>query len=438
MSDGQPFSASDVAYTFELLKKYPQLNAGGLPLSGASAPSSTKVVVDFSLPAYTYLDSVLATKPVPKHIWSKVSDPGTYSDPNPVGEGPYLLSSFTPQVITFTKNPKYWQASKIAVQTMRYQAFDSASSIEAALESGQIDWEDHVFPNYKQLFARPSISGTNTSNGTAFILPNLATYPLDQLPVRQAISEAIDRSALTKAGGTGQQPADNPTGLTGPLARYIAPAYRSLEFGGADPAKAKSTLEQAGFKMGSNGIFITPKGTPLALTMLLGSGQENLISVSQVMRQELKQAGISLNIKTETFSAVTTDVRAGKFQLNINGDNGYFSPYNFYRGFDPEYYSPPGTLDQGDDSRYDNPSTTALFRTLAAAAPGSTAAKSATAAIEKVMVEQLPLIPLQTTSTQWAFRTNTFTGWPTKSNPYGFAEVLSDNVELVMLHLRAK
>jgi hypothetical protein len=69
---------------------------------------------------------------------------------------------------------------------------------------------------------------------------------------------------------------------------------------------------------------------------------------------------------------------------------------------------------------------------------GSAVATRATAALEKVMVDQLPVMPLNSRASQWAYDTKQFTGWPTSANPYAFAEVLEPNAELVMLHLRIK
>jgi peptide/nickel transport system substrate-binding protein len=437
-SDGQPFSASDVAYTFDLFKKYPALNNNGIPVTSATAPNATTAVINFSQPSYTYEEALAGTKPVPEHIWAKVPDPATYGDSDPVGTGPYVLSNFTPQAMTFTKNPKFWQASGIHVPTVVFDSFDSASSIETAMESGQITWEDHVFTNYQQLFSRPGISGQNASTGAAVIVPNTAVYPLNLLPVRQAISAAIDRPALTTAEDSGQQPATSPTGLMGGMARYIAPAYQALHYSAGNPAAAQALLRNAGFKMGSNGIFVTPKGAPLQLTMLLGSGQGNLITLAQAMQQELKKAGIGMQIKTEIISAVTSDVAMGRFQLNINSDVNHFSPFGFYGIFNPQYYAPNGKRASNDQSRFNDPTVKALFNTLAESAPGSAAANQATAGLEKVMVDQVPVIPLNSSASQWAFNTTQFTGWPTASNPYAFAEVLEPNAELIMLHLRAK
>lgn len=437
-SDGKPFSAADVAYTFNLFKKYPTLNTQGFPVTGASAPSATKAVITFSAPAYTYADGLNGVKPVPQHIWSTIAAPATYSDPTPIGTGPYTLSNFTPQAMTLTKNPKFWQASSIHVATVIFDSFDSASSIETAIESGQITWEDHVFTNYSQLFSKPGLAGQNASSGTAMILPNTAVYPLSLQPVRQAISEAIDRKALAASQDDGQTAATSPTGLTGGLAKYISAAYKSQHYPGPNTAGAQRLLKNAGFTMGSNGIFMTPRGTPLQLTMLLGSGQENLVTAAQTMQQELKKAGIGLTIKTEIIGAVTADVAMGNYQLNINSDVNHFAPFGFYGLINPQFYTPDGKRAADDQSRFNDPAVKALFSTLAKSAPGSAAASQAIAGIEKTMIDQVPVIPMSTSASQWAYNTTKFTGWPTASDRYAFAEVLEPNAELVMLHVHAK
>jgi hypothetical protein len=110
---------------------------------------------------------------------------------------------------------------------------------------------------------------------------------------QELTGDAIDRPALSAAEDSGQHAATSPTGLMGALARYIAPAHRSLRYPGGNPAAAQALLRNAGFKLGS-------------------------------------KAGIGLQIKTEIISAVTTDVDTGHFDLNIVGDTGHFSPFGFY------------------------------------------------------------------------------------------------------------
>src|ERR1700751_733239 len=87
-NDGQPFSAADVAFTFNMIRQYPGLDTNGTPVpTSASAPSSATAVLNFKAPEYANLFLIGQAYIVPQHIWSKVN-PVTFADPNPVGTGP--------------------------------------------------------------------------------------------------------------------------------------------------------------------------------------------------------------------------------------------------------------------------------------------------------------------------------------------------------------
>src|SRR5579875_339523 len=101
-SNGSPFSASDVAYTFNLLKEYPAINTNGLQITSASAPNATTAVISFSSPAYSELYYIAgSTWIVPQSVWSKIGNPSTYSDPNTIGTGPYVLSTYSPNGLMY-------------------------------------------------------------------------------------------------------------------------------------------------------------------------------------------------------------------------------------------------------------------------------------------------------------------------------------------------
>src|SRR3954454_14971200 len=105
-SDGKPFSAADVAYTFNAMKsdKAIDLNAvwkaDGGPLTAVATKGSDKVVFTFSAPSEPYFYFVADLTPiVPQHIWSAQdqSKLHSYTNKHPVGTGPYKVSSCAPQ-----------------------------------------------------------------------------------------------------------------------------------------------------------------------------------------------------------------------------------------------------------------------------------------------------------------------------------------------------
>jgi peptide/nickel transport system substrate-binding protein len=82
-----PLSAADVAFTFNLMKKYADVNTWGLPISSASW-SGSQVTINFTSPQYANLENIAGESYiVPQSIWASVGDPGKYLDANPVEAG---------------------------------------------------------------------------------------------------------------------------------------------------------------------------------------------------------------------------------------------------------------------------------------------------------------------------------------------------------------
>ena len=98
-SDGTPLTASDVAFTFNLLMKNTTLASqapGPTPLPvSATAPNATTAVLTFNQAEYANLFLIGSTYVLPEHTWQSQANPATYGDANPVGTGPYLLHRYT-------------------------------------------------------------------------------------------------------------------------------------------------------------------------------------------------------------------------------------------------------------------------------------------------------------------------------------------------------
>lgn len=438
-SNGRAFSAKDVAFTFNLLVKYPALNKGALPLVSAKATSATTVVLKFSEPAYAELHAVGSVDPVPESIWAHVKDPVTYRDTHPVGTGPYELSSYTPQVITLKRNPDYWQPGLPKIPLIRAIALDSPSSIQAALETGKTDWTGNVFPDSAQIVkADHQIRVETIPYVTVPLILNFTKYPLDLLPVREAISDALDRTTIVTDGlkGYGDTAITTPTGLLPSMASAIASKYRDLHFT-YSVAKAKSLLESAGFHMGSNGIFVSPKGTPLVLTLLTPSTFANWLSLSQYMGPALKKAGIGLKISTLTVAAWRSALRIGEFDVSLMNET-FLAPYGFYKfylnGADTK---PIGKVAFEDYGRFNDPAANAALANLAEVEPDSAAAKADLADLERIEVHDLPFIPLFVNSQMATFNAAKFSGWPNEARPYAVPTPYA-NIELDVLHLKPR
>lgn len=441
-SNGTPFTAADVAYTFNLMAKYPALNKDAIPVAGATAVGKYKVVVNLSSPAYQFLTGltgILGTDPVPEQIWSKIKDPATYQDTHPIGTGPYVLKSFTPQVATLVANPNYWQKGP-AVKTIRFVAETSDPSMTAAMKTGTVDWESVDKTAYTLFEHTPGFGTFNVPSTPVSLVPNTSN-PLLGLPaVREAINDALNRKAITDSanGTTGPgllTPVTSPTGIDAATdASAITPALKSATYA-SSTAKAKAVLEAAGFKLGSDGIFASPSGSKLQFTVLVPSQLANWVSAEVTVAQELRQAGIGTSVHLETLDAVNAAASVGNFQLAFV-NSGASTPYQLYQQyFDYDLSAPVGKSALFDVGRYDYAPAIALLRETADDSPTGAAGKSALGSLEKLMMTNVPAFPLWYAADYGQYDTKDFTGWPTSSDPYNSAFV-GDNPEVVLLRLR--
>ncbi|MEO8954570.1 MAG: ABC transporter substrate-binding protein [Ktedonobacteraceae bacterium] len=336
-SDGQPLTSDDVVFTLGLLKQYSAMDINSITpfIKSVSAPDASTVVVTLTKPFYPilwYLGGQMYI--LPKHVWSSVKGDGSqFADPNPIGTGPYLVKSFTPQLVTLSKNPKFWQAGKPEVTELKIPSFSSNTSAELALQKGEIDWTNLYIPNIQKTYIDLDKQHNHywfPSSDIVMLFLNLTKYPFNLLPVRQAISSAIDRSHLNTIGESGYEPPANPTGLL-PYNNnsYIAPQYANMSFS-VDTAKAAQLLQGAGFSKGSDGIYADKNGKKLAFNLNVVSGYTDWITDCQLMAQELGAIGIKVTVNTIAFDAYYNALQNGTYDMAMLWTNPGPTPYYLY------------------------------------------------------------------------------------------------------------
>jgi peptide/nickel transport system substrate-binding protein len=446
-SDGTPFSVADVAFTFNLIKKYPAINIDGLKISSVSTSGNT-VTVSFPSAQYANLQYIAGAAMLPEHIWSTVGDPATFVDAQPIGTGPYVLTTFTPEGITLKANPDYWQKSmEPAVQTVYFPVYSSNTSATTALFSGQIDWTGNYIPGLQKDFVDKSPAFHHfweAAGSTNSYWMNLSEWPTNQLPVRQAISAALNRTVLAGEGEDGlENPVLNATGLTLPtFAAWSGPVKSLVNSATAQPAKAKSILEAAGYKL-KGGYFYGPNGKEVTMDIVDPAAYTDYAACGALAAQELKAAGINATFEGLSVNAWSEDVAAGTFQMTEHWGNGGLTPYNLY-----DYWL-DSTLVNGKTANgdYERVSDSALDKDLATAAGEPTVAAQTAALLPamKYVAENLPVIPVTTASEWFEYDSDHFTGWPTQADPYETGQPSGTNNGpgtgsdlVVVLHLKPR
>ena len=334
--------------------------------------SGDTVTVNFPTAQYTNLENIAGVAILPKSVWGSVSNPATFTDANPVGTGPYTLGSFTPEGFTLVKNPNYWQESKVQVPKVYFPVYTSNTGALSALFSGPIDWTGNYIPGLQKDFVdtNPATHHYWEAAGSSNALwPNLNTWPTNQLPVRQAIDLAINRTVIGAEGESGlESPLTNASGITLPTYAAWSGPVANLT-----PSRPPATWRRPSPSWRRPATRWAATGTsrsaarPSALTLIDPSSYTDYAQDDALIAQQLRAAGIDVTFDGLTVNAWNADVADGDFQLTLHWGNGGVTPYNLYDNWlDDSLVSSTGAT--GDYERLKDPAIESDLAALSAAA----------------------------------------------------------------------
>jgi peptide/nickel transport system substrate-binding protein len=378
------------------------------------------VTFTFTKPSHEQFFKIVALPIVSEHIWSEVADPTTYEDKEPVGTGAFVLDTFTPQSLTLAKNPTYWQEGKPQIDGLRFIPYKDNTAQANALVQGDIDWAGTYIPNAEETYLSksPDFHYWTPTVGIDGLIPNLETWPLSELSVRQAISVGVDREQL--AASRDSQAASSVIGLPMPaFESVIAPEYKDVNFY-QDKDEAAAILEADGFAKGDDGIW-AKDGKKLEFAVSFPTAYTDIAAFAQALVSQLADIGITMTINGTQPSDINGLTGTGNFQATL----GYptdsvpdaFSYYDVI--MNPNNYVPSGTNNETlrNIERFQNDEAKALFN----AYPLATSDEERTEIfnkLQKIWVENLPII----TMFYWGYYANwstaKVTGFPDADNPY--------------------
>jgi peptide/nickel transport system substrate-binding protein len=337
-SDGKPLTAADAAWTLNLIMHNSAAATanGSLVANFASvtAPNATTLVITTKKPQANMLYvsvPVVGIPIVPEHIWaSHVTGLGNFKNMSfpVVGYGPWVLSGYVPnQYTTLTANKSFFMGAP-KYDKLIIQYFTNSDAAVAALRSGQLNEIDGVTSTeYKALAADKHIArfaqasngwtgievnpGAQTRSGKHFGNGNPA---LQNQSVRDAIAMAINRPELVSkilnglgVSGAGYLPPGYPHWW------WTPPAAGSL---GYDPAKARTLLDKAGYKMGPNGVRLDPKThKPLVLRLGIHSDSTTDAQMAPYIQEWLKAIGIQVQVQSMSFNTLNADLPKGNWDM---------------------------------------------------------------------------------------------------------------------------
>jgi peptide/nickel transport system substrate-binding protein len=452
-SDGQPFTAKDVLFTFDLLKNNPALlnNIGSIltdDIDSVSATDDFTVVFKFKnvhTPAlYLLADQLI----VPEHIWKDVKDPTTFTNENPVGTGPFTqITKFEDQIYVIEKNPYYWQPGKPAFQGMRFPAYPGNDQANMALANGELDWAGNFVPDIQNTWVskNPQDFHYYFVGGDAVMLYlNPAVKPFDNPDIRKAISMGIDRKMVVNVAEYDYIPPLDATGLSEEYKTWKnADAVTAGTWINYDPKAAGDLLDKAGYKKGADGNRIGPDGTPMKYSLIVPNGWTDWISACQIITQNMKDLGIQVSLDTPEENSWQEQLFSGKFQWAMSWSSGGATPYYFYRGqMSKKTVLPIGQMANENWNRFVDPKADELLDQFSKTSD-PIKQKDLMNQMQMLFVNDAPALPLFPGPDWYEYVTTRFTGWPTKDVPYApgppyAAPSFAPSTLLVLVNLQPK
>jgi peptide/nickel transport system substrate-binding protein len=425
-SDGKPFSAKDVAFTFNLFKKAPGLDRNGIwsALSSVTATSEDEVTFTFKEPSVPRFNQIADTRIVPEHIWSKESDPEKFTNPNPVGTGPFTVKSMNSQQLVLERNPRYWQADKVKVQELFFRKATGGAEVDKLrLQRGEYDWNAMFVPDIEKTYVAKDPKhnkywfppGANIS-----LYMNLTKAPFNDVEFRRALTYAIDREEIKDKAQYGYVETASQTGLVLPGQKaWLAPDIENEGRVPYDPERAKQILADAGYQTGPDGKLRGKDGKPLpAFSFKVQNGWVDWIQAAQIIRDNLADLGITLNVQTPTPEIVDADRASGNFDMVFGVHGGGCNMYDAYRlPLHSAQTAPVGKPAASNFVRWRDARTDDLLDELAQAQEEEEQ-KRIVGELQKIMVEQVPVIPLWYGAQWFQYRTEKVVGWPSAEDPY--------------------
>src|SRR5215468_5641635 len=329
-SDGKPLTAADAAWTYSTIIKYqngPTANSAGTVahMKSATAPNATTVVLTYKQPVANVLSQVQQVPILPEHIWAKYATGNgkaitRFSNPAPiVSGGPFTLDKYTPkQIALFKRNPSFY-GPKPHIDGFGLQFFGTTDAMITALKSHQLDGVEVPVPP----------TSVATLKAAGFVVRSTPSMTFDDFIInsnpkqdpshkellnpllRQAFDDAIDRQAIVKTSLLGYGQAGS--SIIGPATgHWYNPSVRPTPF---NLVKAGQLLDQAGFKMGPNGVRIAD-GHPMSYTIIMpsdttgGYGDRSF----QIIQGDFKKIGVQLNPKNLDNSAAYDAILANHYR----------------------------------------------------------------------------------------------------------------------------
>lgn len=437
-SDGEEFTADDVAFSIQLRKDFDALNAAALPYDTIET-DGTAVTVTFTAGQFVNQSKLYDLVMVPEHIWADVEDPTTDTNPEPVGTGPYTLESWTPQAATVVARDDYW-GGEPAVPEIRYSSYNDNNALTTALTTGEAQWGWTFIADFENVYIAQDPEHYNQyaagGLGIDVLYLNNETKPFDDKAFRQALNMVIDRQELVDVATSGVNPAlTSVTGLPLPAGEeFLSPEYAPQEYE-VDVEGARALLEDAGYTWEGEKL-VDPDGEEVTFELVNPAGWNDYLTALDLIKNSAAELGATATVNPVNQDGWFADViPGGDFQATLHWTDGGATPWDMYSDImDGAHYKKLGEPATWNFGRFQNDDATQALADYAAA-PDEAARAAALETVQKVFVEEVPSIAIWTRPATAQYSTQNYVGWPSEEDPYNQPQPTGVQAAQILMNL---
>ncbi|MFC4586047.1 ABC transporter substrate-binding protein [Sphaerisporangium corydalis] len=464
-SDGRPVTSADIRTSIGLA--YTQggsaytVNAGA---AGAAADikvvdAKTVKIVQGKNRSNAFLRNVLSTVVVPDHVFGPLLPAGfwatltaargtgpaaekakteitglsqkviTFSPPEDVSAGPFVLERVNPGAALLRKNAYFYDAARIVPGKVKVLNYTGNEQIWNYLVSGKLDSAPFTAVPAAVMKKIKQTPGNAIRKGyspvAASMAFNQARKPYDNVHVRRALAYLIDRAQVTKiASPEAGTPSVTTTGIHGSSAQaWLGAGLGALDQYKVDPAKADQELRAAGM-VKKGGQWAMPDGSPWKVQIHVPASFSDWVAAAKSVTSQLNDHGIDSSVVTSAdYILYLDELAGGKFDIGFWLMALGPSPYNIFQ----RVYGPAngwsllaGRLNHAAPGKDGNwmggPETVGgvnpgeLTNRLNLATPEEQ--KRIVGTLAKLTNEQLPVIQIYDYVNTQFVNTTRYTGWP--------------------------
>lgn len=415
--DGVPFTAEDVAFTFQYMSDLGGPGRYGHHVTDHPTYVSSEVIDDLTV-AITFEDPLSTFMMLPggdlpivaKHIWEGVEDPTQDATSLAIGTGPFRMTEYEPNTsYVLEANEDYFKGAP-TVDRLIMPVVGDAQAAFAGLQTGELDFVTRNLPAplHEPVNANPDLEIVDGSRmQSLYLMFNTRKPALNDPIVRKAMSLTLDVQQIVDIveGGLGRPGNDT---WTHPDSEFAHPT------GGheLDPEAAIANLDAAGYAVGDDGIRVSPDGVPLEFTLLVNAAAPPQIRAGELVAEQLEPLGVGITVEPLDAPAIgamrrpspdgppTVDMFIAVFESHAHAD-----PEHLFFFFNTPGQGGVGVVFSG----YANPDFDALL------ADGLSKSVEEKAELihqaQEIFAEEAPAVTLSYPNGRWAYRPAAYDGW---------------------------